>query len=101
MMGWMQRVRVLAAGLTLVGGVNLLEAAPTPTDPGLRPCTELELCEAYGYGADDCASLNEPGDNYCPANVLMCGVSDLGHIYWIVSCTNYGTENCPTVMPCG
>jgi hypothetical protein len=101
MKSWMQRARVLAASLTLLGGVNLLEAAPVGTDPGLRPCTELEMCEAFGYGADACASLNEPYHNYCPSMVLSCGVSEIGHIYWIVSCTDYETEPCPTVMPCG
>ncbi len=103
MMGWMQRVRVLAAGLTLLGGVKLLEAAPTSAGQDLRPCTELEMCQAFAYGADACTALNEPGHNYCPTSLLGCGVDELGAIYWNVTCTDFLTDPChdPTVMPCG
>jgi hypothetical protein len=50
---------------------------------------------------DYCASLYEPGHNFCPGLVLMCGVDEIGHLHWMGGCNYYGPDECPLVIPCG
>jgi hypothetical protein len=94
-------VRLLAACITLFGGVNLLEAAPAAEEQNLRPCTPEELCGAFTEGGEDCGSISEPGHNYCVTNIHPCGVDETGQMYYLVICTDYGEEDCPLIAPCG
>jgi hypothetical protein len=63
----------------------------------LRPCTEQELCSAWGYLTDDCSST---GPQVCPAALHMCGVDELGRIHWTGICYDNSPDNCPAVIPC-
>jgi hypothetical protein len=100
MTDWTHRVRLLAACITLFGGVSLLEAAPVSALDD--PCDEADLCEAYSYLANDCTSMNEPGIVYCPTNMHACMRDEMGHIYYLGICTPYDAhEGCPLLAPCG